>query len=147
MRFETPRYVGLLRVRLLFAASASVVLALVAGHAFHTSALIGAGIGFVGALLFGLLALSAWRRTRITYPPLVLDERGLAVDDGRGGRCRLEWTEVEGVHLVRKRWGARVVLDLLGEERPTLELPPACHGDAPPEWVAGMIETFRERYR
>ncbi len=144
-RFESPRHAGLLRLRVVFGLLASFVLCLCASQAYAVGSDVGTAVGIAGAIVFGMMALSAWRRSRSAGPPLVLDDDGLAVDDGLGESWRLGWQEIRGVVIERSMWRVRVVLQLEGETGGSISLPRVCLVDAPPEWVAGLIETFRER--
>ncbi len=130
-------------------AAAALVAALVLCWAGARAALadsaIGVGLGIAGASIFGLGAMLEYRRGAAGRPPLVLDAHGLAVDDGLGESWRLRWDRIERVGLERVVGRRRVVLVLTGEPPHLISLPTICHGDAPPEWLAGMIETFRVR--
>ena len=132
-----------------FKAAAALVAALLLCWAGARAALVGSalgvGLGIAGASIFGLAAMFEYRRGAAGRPPLVLDGQGLAVDDGLGEAWRLSWDRIERVAIERVAGRRRVVLVLFGEPRRIVSLPPICCGDAPPEWLAGMIETFRVR--
>ncbi len=135
----------MLRLRVLVAGAASFALALCASEAHALGSLAGASVGVAGSIFFGMMALIAWRRSHSIGPPLLVDNDGVAVDDGLGESWHFRWDEIEAVTIEGGAWRRRVVLVLHGQETETISLPAICHGDAPPEWVAGLIETFREK--
>jgi hypothetical protein len=145
-RFEATVNRRHLLLKALLGWTFALLLSLVTAGAIERSAWLGAVFGLLGSVAFGLTGLIHWRMSRVDGPPLVLDEEGLAVNDGLGTRWSLNWHQVEAVGLRGRLLSRRVVLFLrrTGEmQPPTITLPSICHGDAPAEWVAGMIETFR----
>ncbi len=144
--FESPLDRGALRARAGVAMSFAFVLAFIAAGSFHAGSIVGPGLGVVGALGFVLAAGLTWRMAHLERAPLVLDERGLEVDDGLGTRWRLAWTDVADVRIARSLWGRRVVLEVRAPQGVMARvLPRLCQGDGPPEWTAGLIQTFRNR--
>jgi hypothetical protein len=79
-------------------------------------------------------------------PPIVIDERGIAVDDGLLGRWHVSWDAVARVRLRHGLIRSRVVIDVANGSRSRV-IPPCCQGGLPPEWLAGVIEAMRERGR
>lgn len=125
--------------------SAGVVLLTLAGQSLRAGSAVGAVMGIAGAGLFWALAAITWRRTRDGRPPLVLDLDGLTVREANGDSWSLAWEQIEAVDIERGFFGRRVVLIVRGPEGEDRALPGLCCGDAPPEWIAGLIETFRRR--
>ena len=142
--FEAPFDRRELRVRAVLALVFAAVLALVAAEALTRGSLLGAGVGVVVGVAFILLAGLCLRRSIHACPPLVLDERGVSVDDGLGTAWRLRWDEIDAVLVARSPFGRRVLLRLRGEDGELRPVPAVCIGNAPPEWLAGLIETFRQ---
>ncbi|MDQ7005928.1 MAG: hypothetical protein Q9Q40_01705 [Acidobacteriota bacterium] len=145
LHFETPCQAGMHRFKALAALVAALVLCWAGARAALADSVPGVGLGIAGASLFGLAALLEYRRAAAGRPPLVLDDEGLTVDDGLGEAWRLGWERIARVGVERVTGRRRVVLVLTGEPPRLVSLPAICHGDAPPEWLAGMIETFRVR--
>lgn len=143
--FESPFDRRAMRWRAAIGLSFAVLLALVAARALEMGSPLGAALGVLGAVGFVLAAGLAWRVSRLDGAPLVLDRQGIEVDDGLGSRWRLAWTDVEGVRVGRSLWGKRVVLDVRGASGSERVLPLICQGDGPPQWLAGIIETFRQQ--
>ena len=143
--FEAPLDRRGLQVRAVLALIFASVLGLVGAEALARGSLPGAGVGMVAAIVFVLLAGLSLRRAIHDRPPLILDETGVSVDDGLGTAWRLRWDEVDAVLVGRGPFGRRILLrirrDASGDLRP---IPPSCVGNAPPEWLAGLIETFRQ---
>ncbi len=145
-RFEAPLDRKALRLRAAVGIAAfSVLVAASVRAAFH-GAVVAVVIGVAGAVVFLTLSFASWKLARIDGSPLVLDEAGLSFDDGLGPRSFLPWPDVTQVNVRGGRFGRRVVVTVGGAERKELTLPAACHGGAPPEWIAGLIETFRQRF-
>lgn len=145
-RFEAPFDRGSFRVRAAFAWLASFVLCLAAGRALESLSMVGVAVGIAGASLFAFFGTLSWRRSLVRHSPLVLDQEGLAVDDGLGTQWSLPWQEIERVQIDTSGLHRRVVLlvsNASGEGE--VSLPRVCHGDAPAEWLAGLIETFRHQ--
>jgi len=145
-RFETPHQRAALALRALLALAGGLALCWAGAHAALHGSLPGVLLAIVAAAVFGMLALVNWRRARSARPPLVIDERGVSVDDGLGEAWHLAWEHIGEVALRRVRGRRRIVLFISGEQNSFRTLPRVCHGDAPAEWLAGMIETFRERF-
>ncbi|MDH3285974.1 MAG: hypothetical protein OEQ13_14675 [Acidobacteriota bacterium] len=144
VRFAAPRDRKGWRLRSLAAAAlsgASIAVAVDAGSGGVGPGTI-AGLG--SALGFGLLATCAFRRSLSRRPPLVIDENGVAVDNGLGHSWSLSWREISRVRLRRGLFERRVVIELR-EAASSRKIPRACHAGLPPEWLAGLLETFRER--
>jgi hypothetical protein len=80
----------------------------------------------------------------MAQPPLVLDERGLAFEDGIEPRAFLTWEEIADVELRGFGFARRVVLTTRAPDDRELLIPAICHAGSPPEWTAGLIETFRQ---
>jgi hypothetical protein len=100
------------------------------------------------ALFFALAAAFAFRVLRRNRPFLVVDREGLGLDDPRGRPVRVAWDRLDAVRCPGRSLRAGVVLVLRpgGEDGlRELRLPAKRLGGAPPQWVAGMIETFRTR--
>ncbi|RMF75471.1 MAG: hypothetical protein D6738_03655 [Acidobacteria bacterium] len=143
--FEAPLDRRGLRVRALLALMFAAVLGLVAAEALTRGSLLGAGLGVLVGVSFVLLAGLSLRRSINDRPPLILDEGGVSVDDGLGTAWRLRWDEVEAVLIARSPFGRRVLLRVRRDPDDALRpIPSACVGNAPPEWLAGLIETFRQ---
>jgi hypothetical protein len=143
LRFAAPRE---RRGWLLRATAASLFAAgclPLASHAASGGSLAGIAASLLGLFGFVLAAVAAIRRAVARRPPLVLDEHGVRVDVGPGGRWELRWGEVARVRLDDGLFRRRVVLEVSGESDPRV-IPACCHGGLPPEWLAGLIETFRE---
>jgi hypothetical protein len=145
LRFEAPRQSGMLLMRALVGYTGSLVLCVVSSIASLQGVQVGALIGFAGAMCFGMMGMLSWRRSRSPRPPLVVDERGVAVDNGLGTRWRLPWEQIESVTIARSLWRRRVELLLRDDPGSSVSIPGSCHVDAPVEWIAGLIETFRQR--
>lgn len=144
--FEAPLDRRAVRVRASVGLAAFSVLVAAAVKAAFRGSVIGVVIGAAGAVVFFTLAFASWRLARITGPPLVLDEQGLSYDDGLGPRSFLPWRRIVEVALRGGRLGRRIVVVVDDPERRELTLPAVCHGGAPPEWTAGLIETFRQQF-
>lgn len=145
VRFVAPRQRGMLMIRALVGYTGSLALCVVSAIASLKGSDVAALIGFSGASCFGVMGLLAWRRSRSPRPPLVVDERGVAVDNGLGVRWRVPWEHIESVKIAHGWWRRRVALVLREPVGSALPIPNSCHVDAPAEWVAGLIETFRQR--
>lgn len=144
--FEAPVERGRFLVRAALSGVLAVLsLAAAGGAVAHLSAagvLLAAG----ATLVCGQAALIAWRAAHDI--PLRLDERGLRFRDARGEVWLLGWHEVEDVGIARSRLTRRVSLRVRREgwsEPEMVSLSRRAMGDAPVEWVAGTIETFRHR--
>ncbi|MFN7964404.1 MAG: hypothetical protein U0V87_01790 [Acidobacteriota bacterium] len=95
---------------------------------------------------FLLAAFNAFRRLRCPKNPVVLDVSGLSVDDGLGHAWFLPWHQMERV-MLRRGFVRRWVVIRTRDGEPELRLVhPALHYGLPPQWLAGMIETFRDRF-
>lgn len=143
-RFEMPLDRRALRLRAAFAVLAALLLVVLASAATRRGSATGTFLGLAGATLFAVLAHGSWRVARMAGPPLLLDERGIAFDSGRAPRVVLGWEEIADVTLRGAFFGRRVILVLREPPERELRLPASCCGDGPPEWTAGLIETFRQ---
>jgi len=142
--FEAPLDRRGLRMRTTVALVAMVLLLAAGVGSSIRGSSVGTVLGIFGAAVFALLALTSWRLSRIEGPPLVLDERGMAFDDGLRPRAFVPWEKIANVDLRASGFGRRVVVTLAGDEGVEVTLPSACYGGAPVEWIAGIIETFRQ---
>jgi hypothetical protein len=99
------------------------------------------------AVFFAVAALFAFRVLRRTRPFLVVDREGLLLDDPRGRPVSVSWERLDSVRCPGSlRAGVILVLrPAEGDGLRELRLPAKRLGGAPPQWVAGMIETFRTR--
>lgn len=99
------------------------------------------------ALFFAIAAAFALRVLRRTRPFLVVDREGLKLDDPRGRPVRVSWERLDAVRCPGSlRAGVVFVLrPAEGDGLRELRLPAKRLGGAPPQWVAGMIETLRTR--
>lgn len=145
LRFEAPRQRGMLLVRALVGYAGSMILCVISSIASLQGVEVGALVGFAGAFCFGMMGMLSWRRSRASRPPLVVDEKGVAVDNGLGTRWRLPWEQIESVTIGRSLLRRRVELILRDQPGASVSIPLSCHVDAPVEWIAGLIETFRQR--
>lgn len=143
--FETTLNRRSLRWQAAAGFSAGVVLFALAGQSLRAGSAVGTVMGIAGAGLFWMLARLAWNQTRMSRAPLILDLHGLSVNDGTGDSWTVAWDKIDSIELRRGFWGRKIVVILSGPEGEERELPPLCYGDAPPEWTAGLIETFRRK--
>lgn len=122
---------------------ALIVSGLLAGR---LSAILG-GIGLT--VFFGFAAATSLGRLLRTRPFLVVDREGIVLDDARGGALRIGWTDLVSVRCSRRPFRRGVLLGLRqdgqNEVRSEVLLRAERLGGAPPQWVAGLIETFRLR--
>lgn len=145
-RFEIPWPRPALRLRAILGVLAFAILVGRAAFALQRDPWGVFAFALVAAAAFLLAAVTAWRRLRTDAHPVVLDARGLAVDDGLGNSWFVTWEEIERVSLRRgflRRW---VVIHLRSGEPPLRLVHPALHYGLPPQWLAGLIETFRSRF-
>lgn len=98
-------------------------------------------------VFFSVAAAFAFRVLRRRRPFLVVDREGLKLDDSRGRPVRVTWDRLDAVRCPGSLRAAVVFVLRPGEEDGLreLRLPAKRLGGAPPQWVAGMIETFRTR--
>jgi hypothetical protein len=143
--FEAPLDRRALRLRAGLGFAAVLVLGAASGAAAVRGSVVGTIIGAAAAVVFGVLTVASWRLSRISGSPLILDEHGMFYEDGLGPRSFLPWERVTEVALRSGLLGRRVVVHL-DENGHDLTLPAVCHAGAPPEWTAGVIETFRQHH-
>lgn len=143
-RFEAPIDRAAQRLRAWLGIAGSAALCVAAAECSAVNARTGALVALVFAFAMGLFGLLAWHRSKLDGAPLVLDERGLWYQDGLTGRMFVAWEELEDVTLRGGALARRVLLVIRDVERSEVVLPSICCADAPPEWTAGLIETFRQ---
>lgn len=143
-RFEAPVDRAALRMKAGFAWTAGGVLCIATGQAILTGSVVGTIVGLCAAATFAAAGFASWRHARMDGSPLLLDERGITLDDGMGTRSFLAWEDVDEVGL-RGSFARRVVLVRREGDPEEVEVPRTAHAGAPPEWMAGLIETFRHR--
>jgi hypothetical protein len=146
-RFEIPWPRPTLRIKAVMGLVASVVLAYRAAVAVHDSEPIVFWIAVIASAAFLAAGLQAWRRLLCGSNPVILDDRGLSVDNGLGEAWFIPWSDVERVMLRRgffRRW---VVVQTRVAISPLRSVSPDLFVGLPPQWLAGLIETFREHFQ
>ncbi len=144
--FEIPWPRAALRLKVLLGVGAFAILVVRAMTLFESALWPVFWFALVAASGFLLAAYNSWRRLRCRRNPVVLDVTGLSVDDGLGHAWFLPWHQMEQVMLRRGFWRRWVVIRTRNGEPELRLVHPALHYGLPPQWLAGMIETFRDRF-
>lgn len=145
-RFEIPWPRGGLWLRIGLDAIGMVIMAAVAHASQQQGDRVGEVLACLAATLFALHGGTSLRRLRAKRNPLVLDADGIWVDDSFAVRWSLPWRQIDRVAIRRGFWRRWVVIRAHGDAGVTLVVPPVLHGDLPPQGLAGLIETFRQKF-
>lgn len=145
LRFVVSRDAAGLRLKALVAVFAVAMLVWSAAIAVNQGAIGAVVIALSAATLFGSLGLAAWRRASGEGPLLEMNERQLSINDGLGQEWAIPWNQVERVYLERLGLTRSVVVETFGPQASRRRIPHACRGEVPVEWLAGLIDTFRDR--
>jgi hypothetical protein len=104
--------------------------------------------GLALVVFFLAASLLSARRLRRRDPLLVADRDGVELA-GREGALRVGWDDVLAVRCRTRTFRRGVLLSLRvdpsGDETREVRIGAEQLGGAPPEWLAGLLETFRSR--